>query len=70
MLHPDDWDPQADVFPLDIDHNWAGVPKPEGWDYPKPYTDARSNGEWEAVTAEYQEHYRIKFDGPSPNKQA
>ena len=70
VLHPDDWDPQAEIFPFDVDHNWAGITKPAGWNYPQAYVDARANGEWEAVTQEYAEHYKIKFDGPSPNKQS
>lgn len=68
VLHPDDWDPQADVTPMDIDHEWGSVPKPDGWQYPKAYSDAKANGEWEAVIAEYADHYKIKFDGPSPLK--
>ncbi len=67
VLHPNDWDPQADVYPLDIDKHWAGIPKPDGWTYPKAYTDAKANGEFEKVKAEYADHYKIKFDGPSPN---
>jgi len=66
VLHPQDWDPQAEITPLDIDHEWAGVPKPEGWTYPKAYLDAKTNGEWDKVKAEYADHYKIKFDGPSP----
>ena len=30
VQHPKDWDPQAEVLPLDIDAEWAGIPKPEG----------------------------------------
>ena len=67
VLHPDDWDPQNEVFPLDIDQEWAGIPKPDGWQYPKAYLDAKTNGEWDKVRAEYAEHYRIPFFGPSPN---
>ncbi|WP_203427049.1 sugar ABC transporter substrate-binding protein [Sinorhizobium sp. BG8] len=70
VLHPDDWDPQADLYPIDIDVHWRGYEKPAGWDYPQSYKDARANGEWEAVKQEYQDHYKIKFDGPSPNKAA
>ncbi|MBS7538800.1 sugar ABC transporter substrate-binding protein [Ancylobacter lacus] len=70
VLYPDSWDPQAEIFPLDIDKAWAGIPKPEGWTYPKAYLDAKTNGEWEAVTQEYRDHYKIRFDGPSPNKKA
>jgi hypothetical protein len=25
VLHPSDWDPQADISPLDIDLEWAGI---------------------------------------------
>jgi hypothetical protein len=35
--------------------------------YPKEYTQAKANGEFEKVKAEYADHYKIKFDGPSPN---
>jgi hypothetical protein len=70
VLHPQDWDPQAEIVPLDIDHEWGQLPKPEGWSYPKEYLAARDNGEWDKVKAEYAEHYKIKFDGPSPLKQA
>ena len=68
VLHPKDWDPQAEVFPLDIDAEWAGIPKPDGWTYPKAYIEAKNNGEWEAVTREYKDHYKIPFFGPSPNR--
>ena len=67
VLHPDDWDPQNEVFPLDIDQEWAGIPRPEGWQYPPAYLEAKNNGEWEAVTQEYRDHYQIPFFGPSPN---
>lgn len=70
VLHPKDWDPQAEVFPMDIDEEWAGIPKPEGWTYPKAYLDARVNGEWQAVIEEYKDHYKIPFFGASPNKPA
>jgi hypothetical protein len=68
VLHPTDWDSQAEVFPLDIDAEWAGIPKPEGWNYPKAYIDAKTSGEWDVVTKEYREHYKIPFFGPSPNR--
>jgi ABC-type sugar transport system substrate-binding protein len=68
VLHPKDWDPQAEIFPLDIDAEWAGIPKPDGWTYPKAYIDAKSNGEWEIVIKEYRDHYKIPFFGPSPNR--
>lgn len=70
VLHPTDWDPQAEIVPLDIDHEWGALPKPEGWIYPKAYLDAKNGGEWKQVEAEYAAHYKIKFDGPAPRSQA
>ena len=43
--HPNDWDPQAEVFPMDIDLEWGGIPKPAGWNYPAEYTKSRESGE-------------------------
>jgi ABC-type sugar transport system substrate-binding protein len=70
VAHPDDWDPQAEVFPLDIEAEWLGIPKPEGWAAPARYLEIWKNGEAEAVKAEYADHYKINFAGPSPNKPA
>lgn len=70
VLHPEDRDPQAEVFPLDIDKAWEGIDRPEGWEHPEAYTKARDGGEWEVVRQEYADRYRIKFDGPSPNRKA
>lgn len=66
VARPDDWDPQAQVTPLDIDQEWEGFEKPLGWQYPAAYVEAKQNGEWEAVTQEYADHYKIRFEGPSP----
>jgi ABC-type sugar transport system substrate-binding protein len=68
VLHPNDWDPQGDLYPLDIDEEWTGFPKPNGWTYPKEYLAAKHSGEWEAVRAEYAAHYKIKFFDRSPNR--
>jgi ribose transport system substrate-binding protein len=68
VLSPNDWDPQADLFPMDIDLEWGGIPKPDGWDYPKAYVDSRKDGEAEAVRAEYAAHYKIPMLGSSPMK--
>lgn len=68
VLHPNDWDPQAELFPMDIDLEWGGIDKPAGWDYPAEYVAARSNGEADAVREEYADHYKIDFFGPSPMK--
>ncbi len=68
VLHPTDWDPQAELFPMDIDLEWGGIDKPAGWAYPEEYTKSREGGEADAVKKEYAEHYKIDFFGPSPMK--
>jgi ABC-type sugar transport system substrate-binding protein len=70
VLHPKDWDPQDLMTPLDMDIEWAGIAKPQGWEYPKAYVDAKQNGEMAAVAAEYKDHYKIDMFGPSPMKKA
>lgn len=67
VAHPSDWDPQAHVYPLDIEKEWTGIAKPAGYSLPKAYEEARQNGETERVRQEFADHYKIKFDGPSPN---
>jgi len=66
--HPDDWDPQAELFPMNVDLEWGGIPKPDGWSYPEAYLAARENGEAEAVREEYAAHYKIDLFAPSPMK--
>ncbi len=68
VLHPDDWDPQAELFPMDIDLEWGGIDKPVGWNYPADYLKSRESGEAESVRQEYADHYKIDFFGPSPMK--
>lgn len=68
VLHSNDWDPQAELFPMDIDLEWGGIDKPDGWDYPPEYVKSRENGEAERVRKEYADHYKIDFFGPSPMK--
>ena len=70
VVHPADWDPQAELFPMDIDLEWGGISKPDGWNYPAAYTKAREGGEAEAVRKEYADHYKIALFGPSPMKKA
>jgi ribose transport system substrate-binding protein len=68
VAHPQDWDPQAEVFPMDIDLEWGGIQKPDGWNYPEAYVKSRESGEAAAVRKEYADHYKIDFFGPSPMK--
>lgn len=68
VLFPDDWDPQAELFPMDIDLEWGGIDKPSGWEYPAGYTNSRESGEAAEVREEYASHYKIDIFGPSPMK--
>ena len=68
VLHPEDWDPQAELFPMDIDLEWGGIDKPDGWEYPAAYVEARENGEAERIRQLYADHYKIDLFGPSPMK--
>ena len=66
VAHPQDWDPQAEVFPMDIDLEWGGIAKPDGWQYPADYVKSRDSGEAEAVRKEYADHYKTPMFGPAP----
>ena len=70
VLHPNDWDPQDLLTPLDMDVEWGGIKKPDNYQYPKEYLEAKQNGEMQKVAAEYKDHYKIDMFGPSPNKKA
>ncbi|HET6609468.1 MAG TPA: sugar ABC transporter substrate-binding protein [Rhodopila sp.] len=70
VLHPNDWDPQDLLTPLDMDAEWGRIPKPANYQYPQAYLDAKKNGEMEKIAAEYKAHYKIDMFGPSPNKPA
>ncbi|RKP56558.1 sugar ABC transporter substrate-binding protein [Pararobbsia silviterrae] len=66
VAHPTDWDLQAEVYPLDFEKEWTGIARPAGYTLPEAYRQARANGEFETVAAEYKAHYTIPFGGPSP----
>jgi ribose transport system substrate-binding protein len=68
VMHPQDWDPQAELFPMDIELEWGGIDKPAGWTIPEAYSKARSDGEADAVAKEYADHYKTPMFGPSPNQ--
>lgn len=61
VLHPDDWDPQNQVWPIDAATLWAATPMPEGYALPKEYTDALADGCIEKLTAEYDAHYKARM---------
>ncbi|MCL4066045.1 sugar ABC transporter substrate-binding protein [Pseudomonas sp. GX19020] len=70
VLNPDDWDPQAYVYPAETEEIWKGYQRPEGWTLPAALAEAKAQGEFDAVREDYAARNKIKFDGPSPNKPA
>lgn len=56
-LHPDDWDPQNSMIPLDIDVYWKRDKKPPRYTVPAPYTEAVESGEMERVAQRYAAAY-------------
>jgi ribose transport system substrate-binding protein len=57
-LHPDDWDPQNSMIPLDIDVYWARDKKPPRYEIPAAYTEAVDSGETERVAQRYAAAFR------------
>jgi ribose transport system substrate-binding protein len=57
--HPDDWDPQNEVLPLDVEEMWSFAEKPAGWVPPAAYEQAKGNAE--TVAAEYEDHWKLKL---------
>ena len=61
LLHPDDWDPQWPIRTADPDTFWAknqGVPKPDGYELPKAYTDAVAAGGYDAMNTLYRKQLK------------
>jgi ribose transport system substrate-binding protein len=61
VLHPDDWDPQNHVWPIDAAQMWRASAKPEGYQLPKAYTDAVAGGCIDKVKKEYEAHYKARI---------
>jgi ribose transport system substrate-binding protein len=61
VKHPDDWDPQNHVWPMDAAKLWSGTEKPAGYDLPKAYTDAVAGGCIDKLKAEYEDHYKARI---------
>ena len=58
VLHPDDWDPQNWMAPIDMDIMWGPQPKPDNFTYPPEYVKAKESGEFETITQLYKDHYK------------
>ncbi|MGM7774715.1 sugar ABC transporter substrate-binding protein [Arthrobacter sp. KNU-44] len=54
--HPNDWDPQNTVWPLDVEAMWDFANKPAGWAAPAAYVQAKPNVQ--ALTDEYKSHWK------------
>jgi ribose transport system substrate-binding protein len=63
VLHPNDWDPQNWVYPMDVATIWAYAidKKPAGYTLPKAYTDSLTNGDLEKIKKMYADHYKGNF---------
>ena len=57
-LHPDDWDPQNTMVPMDLEQYWARDPQPSGYTVPAAYTTAKTDGTFDKVTAEYKAAFK------------
>lgn len=63
---PEDWDPQYELIPSDIDEQWINQPKPEGYSYPEAYVKGREDGSYERIVQQFKDHYKIKLLDKSP----
>jgi hypothetical protein len=63
VLHPNDWDAQNRVWPMDVVTVWerAKTPKPAGYQLPAAYQDALKNKDDQKVRAQYEEHNKQKL---------
>ncbi|MBP0589467.1 sugar ABC transporter substrate-binding protein [Paraburkholderia sp. LEh10] len=63
VLHPNDWDPQNRVWPMDVVTVWerAKTPKPSGYQLSAAYQDALKNKDDQKVRAQYEEHNKQKL---------
>jgi len=58
VVHPEDWDPQNEMAPLEMTKLWEGEPKPQDWSLPAPLAEAKASGEFDEVAALYQTNYK------------
>jgi ribose transport system substrate-binding protein len=63
VLHPNDWDEQNLAWPADPEVLWkrTDIKKPDGYDLPKAYRDAKAAGDVEKVTKMYADHYKARI---------
>ncbi|TCM76667.1 sugar ABC transporter substrate-binding protein [Rhizobium sp. BK068] len=59
-LHPNDWDPQNVVWPIDVASYW-GKSTPAGYTFSKAYQEAFDSGCVAKLKAEYETHYKQRI---------
>ncbi|MDQ4490805.1 sugar ABC transporter substrate-binding protein [Sinomonas sp. ASV486] len=57
-LHPQDWDPQNLMAPIDIEKYWEKLPKPSGYRIPAEYAAAKASGELEKTASTYKSAFK------------
>jgi len=61
VLHPNDWDPQNSVYPIDPWEYWKDVKQPSGFKgFPAEVKKAKDSGEFEKIGKMYKDHYKKK----------
>jgi len=61
VLHPDDWDPQNLVYPLDAEKYFRFKEKPKGFKIPQDWQKSVESGEPEKIMELYKSHNKIKI---------
>ena len=61
VKHPDDWDPQNYVWPIDVADLWSTSELPAGYTLPKAYTEAFDGGCVDTLRKEYEDHYKARI---------
>jgi ABC-type sugar transport system substrate-binding protein len=61
VLHPDDWDPQNLVYPLDVHEYFRFNKKPKGFEMPPQWQNSIDSGKPEKIAKIYEEHYKNKI---------
>jgi ribose transport system substrate-binding protein len=58
-LHPNDWDPQTLLRPIDYPEFFSlQGPAPDGYEVSQDFVDSKESGEFDAVAQEYEEHFQ------------
>ncbi|MCL5676283.1 MAG: sugar ABC transporter substrate-binding protein [Firmicutes bacterium] len=61
VLHPNDWDPQNEVYPMDPNELWAPMKKPANFKgLPPQVQEAKDKGEFESIKRLYADHWKKK----------